>query len=137
MTHTWAQKKGKPLYRYYVCGKAHREGWQQCETRSVSASALEQAVVEQLAGMAEEVSETRNEVRVALDRAATSWWELSEQGRQTFIRTLVRRVRYDGRTGQVTIQFDHEAFREAPTDEAGIQIEERFEAEVNGNEPHD
>jgi site-specific DNA recombinase len=137
MTHTWAQKNGKPLYRYYVCGKAHRQGWQQCETRSVSASALEQAVVEQLAGMAEEVSETANEVRVALDRAATSWRELTDERRQTFIRTVVRRVRYDGRTGQVTIQFDHDAFREAPTDEAGVQIEERFEAEVNGNEPHD
>jgi hypothetical protein len=27
----------KPLYRYYVCGKAHRQGWERCETRSVSA----------------------------------------------------------------------------------------------------
>jgi site-specific DNA recombinase len=53
MIHTCAQKKGKPLYRYYVCGTAHREGWERCETRSVSAPALEQAVVNQLALMAD------------------------------------------------------------------------------------
>jgi len=64
MTHTYAQKKGKPLYRYYVCGKAHRQGWQKCETRSVSAPALEQAVIGQLAAMAGDASDASNEVRV-------------------------------------------------------------------------
>ena len=129
MTHTYAQKKGKPLYRYYVCGKAHREGWQRCETRSVSAPALEQAVVEQLAVMAN-ASDTVNEVRLALNRGATSWPELTEEGRQTFIRTLVRQVRYDGRTGKVTVQFENEAFAETATDEAA----DRIEGEMNGNE---
>jgi site-specific DNA recombinase len=66
MTHSYAQKKGRPLYRYYVCGKAHRQGWQRCETRSVSAPALEQAVVQQLAVMATD-SDPMNVVRLALD----------------------------------------------------------------------
>jgi site-specific DNA recombinase len=131
MIHTYAQKKGKPLYRYYVCGKAHRLGWEVCQTRSVSAPALEQAVVDQLAAMAEDASEARNEVRLALDRAAISWRELSDQRRQTFIRTLLRQVRYDGRTGRVTVRFDHEAFGETATNEA----EDRTGGEINGNEP--
>jgi hypothetical protein len=92
---------------------------------------MEQAVVDQLAVMAEDASETRNEVRLALDRAAISWRELSDQRRQTFIRTLVRQVRYDGVTGRVTVRFDHEAFGETATNEA----EDRTGGEINGNEP--
>ena len=131
MTHTYSQAKGKPLYRYYICGKAHREGWDRCETRSVSAPVLEQAVVEQLAVMAEDASETRNEVRLALERAATSWRQLTDERRQPFIRALVRQVRYDGRTGQVTVQFDNGELGETATDEAT----DRIEGEGNGNEP--
>jgi len=130
MTHTYAQKKGKPLYRYYVCGKAHREGWERCETRSVSAPALEQAVVDQLALMADDAG-TPNKVRLALERAATSWGQLTGEQKQTFVRTLVRQVRYDGRTGKVTIQFDNEAFLEIAAHEAA----DRIEGERNGNQP--
>jgi site-specific DNA recombinase len=50
MIHTYVNKKDR-LYRYYVCVKAHQRGWAQCETRSVSAPALEDAVVEQLRGV--------------------------------------------------------------------------------------
>jgi site-specific DNA recombinase len=122
MTHTYAQKKGRPLYRYYVCGKAHREGWKKCETRSVSAPALEQAVIGQLAVMADDSSSPSNEVRLALDRAAISWRELTDDQRPTFIRTLVRQVRYDGRTGKVTLRFDNEASRETTTDDVADRI---------------
>ncbi len=106
MTHTYAQKKGKPLYRYYVCGTAHRKGWAQCETRSVSAPILEQAVVAQLALLAGAPDSEPNEVRLALQREKLTWNQLTEEGRQSFIRTLVRQVRYDGRTGNVTVQFE-------------------------------
>jgi site-specific DNA recombinase len=123
MTHTYAQKKGKPLYRYYVCGKAHRQGWQKCETRSVSAPALEQAVVVQLAAMGDDVSNPSNEVRVALDRAGTSWREMTDDQRRIFIRTLVREVRYDGRTGKVIVRFDNGVARETATDEGSNRIE--------------
>ena len=50
MIHTYVQKK-TGLYRYYVCVKAHQRGWAQCETRCVSAPALENAVLEQLRGI--------------------------------------------------------------------------------------
>ena len=125
MIHTYAQKKGKPLYRYYVCGKAHRQGWQECETRSVSAPVIEQAVIERLALMAADTSATEtNPVRLALDCAAASWVQLTEQRRQTLIRSIVQQVSYDGRTGNVTIRFDN-----AATDGAANQIK----GDVNGN----
>jgi site-specific DNA recombinase len=50
MIHTYVNKKNR-IYRYYVCIKAHQRGWAQCETRSVSAPAIENAVVEQLRGI--------------------------------------------------------------------------------------
>lgn len=124
MIHTYAQKKGKPLYRYYVCSTAHRKGWHECETRSVSAPVLERAVVAQLAAMATDASTSgSNTVRIALDRAATSWEQLTGEGRQTFIHTLVRQVRYDGRNGKVTVQFDPEALVEAAAEQGLDPIE--------------
>jgi site-specific DNA recombinase len=47
MIHTWTKKDNR-LYRYYVCVKAQQRGWNNCPTRSVSAPALESAVVEQI-----------------------------------------------------------------------------------------
>jgi site-specific DNA recombinase len=47
MVHTYTEK-GPRLYRYYVCTKAQQQGWNRCATRSVSAPALEAAVVEQI-----------------------------------------------------------------------------------------
>ena len=53
MIHTYVQKKGKLLYRYYVCINAHQRGRNKCETRSVSAPELEGAVVDQIRGFAQ------------------------------------------------------------------------------------
>jgi site-specific DNA recombinase len=62
MIHTYVNKNGK-LYRYYVCVKAHQRGWTQCATRSVSAPALENAVVEQLRGIGGNPTVLREVVR--------------------------------------------------------------------------
>jgi site-specific DNA recombinase len=65
MIHTYVNKKDK-LYRYYVCVKAHQRGWAQCETRSVSAPAIENAVIEQLRGVGSNPA-MLHEVRRQLD----------------------------------------------------------------------
>jgi len=52
MVHTYTQKAPNKLYRYYVCVNAHQKGYNQCQTRSVSAPVIEQAVVEQIRGIA-------------------------------------------------------------------------------------
>jgi hypothetical protein len=56
---------------------------------------------------------------------------MTDEQRQIFIRTLVRQVRYDGRTGKVTVQFDNGPSRETATDETT----DRIEGEINENEP--
>jgi site-specific DNA recombinase len=47
MIHTYTVK-GPRRYRYYVCVKAQQKGWANCETKSVSAPAIEAAVVAQI-----------------------------------------------------------------------------------------
>ncbi len=183
MIHTYVERKNK-VYRYYVCIKAHQRGWAQCETRCVSAPALETAVVQQLRaigsnptimhkvlrqiedhrrkdGLAAEserievdrqLAKTTEEMRgVILSGAAESkairiaeledragrlnvrlaeiqqqltaepadptdlesalhsfdplWEQLSTWEQERFIHTLVEQIRYDGKTGTVTLGF--------------------------------
>jgi Site-specific recombinases, DNA invertase Pin homologs len=198
MIHTYVNKKDR-LYRYYVCVKAHQRGWTQCETRSVSAPALENAVVEQLRGIgqnptilrevlrklgehrheesaeiarektdiekelrniAQEMKETvsvagsagssgdvatsrlvelqdqvshltsrlaelrqqlsaiqsegvdTQDVEVALHDFDPLWKQLSTWEQEKFIRTLVEHVRYDGKSGMVTLGFRSRGMRD-------------------------
>jgi site-specific DNA recombinase len=135
MTHTYAQKKGKPLYRYYVCINAHQRGWNKCQTRSVSAPILEGAVVEQLRaiarnpGMLSEVLrrmvQNRQQdgdattpmadpvdVREALLKFDPLWDQLNTSEQERFIRTMVKEVRYDGPSQTVTVGFLSEGIKE-------------------------
>jgi site-specific DNA recombinase len=194
MVHSYVSKKNR-FYRYYVCVKAHQRGWAQCETRSVSAPALENAVVEQLHGIARnpamlrevlrQIEEHRLQDAASIDkekaaievelkkiaqatgdtasmagglRVAASdfvqlqdrmnhlggrladiqrqmagieaeranpkdveaalrefeplWEQLSTWEQERFIRTLVEQVRYDGKTGTVTVGFRSTGIRD-------------------------
>jgi len=193
MIHSYVSKQSR-VYRYYVCIKAHQRGWAKCETRSVSAPALEEAVLSQLRGLgrnpavlrsvlgeieqrraAESAVLGREQANVeaqmngvaremakvapqavhtpsALDRLAELqdqarqlnlrlaevlerraqvdddgadpktveaalqefnplWEQLSTSEQERFIRLLVEQVRYDGRTGTVTVGFRSTAAR--------------------------
>jgi site-specific DNA recombinase len=194
MIHTYVKKK-TCLYRYYVCVKAHQRGWTQCDTRSVSAPAIENAVVEQLRGIGrnptmlravlrkieehrqrevsgidsekrdielemqkiaqetggmasmaggaqfvadrlaelqdrvahlncrlaelrqqsaaveEERVETKD-VEAALHEFDPLWEQLSTWEQERFIHTLVEQVRYDGKTGTVTVGFRSRGIRD-------------------------
>jgi site-specific DNA recombinase len=50
MIHTYTDKGGM-RYRYYVCQTAMKQGWNQCETRSIPAVELEQFVLDRLAAI--------------------------------------------------------------------------------------
>ncbi|MBI4910944.1 MAG: recombinase family protein [Acidobacteria bacterium] len=66
MIHTYTVK-GPRRYRYYVCVKAQQKGWANCETKSVSAPAIETAVVQQL----RKIGSDPRIVREALNRIET------------------------------------------------------------------
>ncbi len=48
MYHTYTKKNGNKLYRYYVCETAQKLGYNQCATKSVSAPAIENFVIEKI-----------------------------------------------------------------------------------------
>ncbi len=48
MGHTYATKNGKRIYRYYVCYKAQKQGWDSCPCRSLPAEQIEAFVVDQI-----------------------------------------------------------------------------------------
>jgi site-specific DNA recombinase len=48
MGHTTANKGKNRVYRYYVCYKAQRQGWDSCPCRSLPAEQIEGFVVEQI-----------------------------------------------------------------------------------------
>lgn len=57
MMHTYTAKRGRRLYRYYVCMHAMQAGWQACRTKSISAPAIETAIVKHIrrVGLNEEI----------------------------------------------------------------------------------
>jgi site-specific DNA recombinase len=131
MTHTYVRKK-QTLYRYYVCINAHQRGWSNCDTKSVSASLLEGAVIEHirrfaqqpeiLSGALRRLEEMRREsgetqmtepahVQEAISRFDSLWEQLSTWEKEQFVRTLVAAVQYDGRTETVTLGFHSEGIR--------------------------
>ncbi len=130
MIHTYAQK-GNTRYRYYVCNNAHQRGWNKCETRSVSAPALEGAVINNLRGFAQNPAMLSEVLRrLEQDRAPDApmadpadvastlqkfdplWDQLTTWEQETFIRTLVAQVKYDGRNGEVTVGFHSEGIKQ-------------------------
>jgi site-specific DNA recombinase len=132
MTHTYSKKK-KTLYRYYVCITAHQRGYRACETKSVPAPLLEEAVVENLhrfvqqpamlSGVLRRLEEMRQEanetaitepadVQNALLKFEPLWEQLTTWEKERFIRALITEVRYDGRTETVTVGFHSEGIKE-------------------------
>ena len=132
MTHTYV-KKDQTLYRYYVCVTAHQRGYSACETKSVPAPLLENAVVENLrrfvqqpamlSGVLRRLEEMRQEsneteitepadVQDALLTFEPLWEQLTNAERERFIRALITEVRYDGRAETVTVAFHSEAIKE-------------------------
>jgi len=65
MIHSYTARHSK-RYRYYVCYQAQQRGWKNCETKSVSAPAIEAAVLESIRKLCANpglASETARQVR--------------------------------------------------------------------------
>jgi site-specific DNA recombinase len=131
MTPSHACKNGAIRYRYYVCGNAQRRGWHVCPSKSLSAPAIEQFVLERLRGVANdpaflkealaETADPNDSLLAGGDAAApnravtnlaralagfTHIWEtlaLDEQVR--LLRLAIERVEYDGHRGKAMITF--------------------------------
>ena len=97
MIATYTAKRGR-RFRYYVCQRARRNGWDSCPTKAVPAVLIEDSVVAQL-----RTALSSEEIRREL-QAAEGDWQLFQQGDPAgLVRAVVENILYDGSTGAVTL----------------------------------
>lgn len=97
MPHTHSVRKGT-RYRYYVCLRAQKRGWNACPSRSIPAAEIERFVIDRIRREAQAVGPAL----AALDGA---WEALSLPQQARFLHLLLERVDYDGRSGEMAITF--------------------------------
>jgi len=85
MSHSYSQR-GERRYRYYVCGRAQKQGWATCPTKSLPAGEIERFVVERIRSigtdpklLAEVVRKARADVQERADGLAQDRHELERE----------------------------------------------------------
>ncbi len=89
MIHSYTARKSK-RYRYYVCYQAQQRGWKNCETKSISAPAIEAAVLESIRRLGADpalAAETARQARSQLARRVGEI-ELDQTAAQKQLRQL-------------------------------------------------
>jgi len=81
MVHGWT-RKGRTLYRYYVCDKAHKRGWGTCPTKSVPAIRIEEFVVDQIRAIGKDSEVRRGTFEQALAQVATQKGALAREAKR-------------------------------------------------------
>ncbi len=67
MSHTYSAGKQNKRYRYYVCTRAQKEGWDKCPSKSLPAAEIERFVVERIRSIGKDpslIAETLEQARV-------------------------------------------------------------------------
>jgi len=78
MMHTYTMRKSK-RYRYYVCYNAQQKGWQNCETKSVQAQAIERAVLDSIRRIGTDPKLAEAVAAEALDQVAGQRRDLDQE----------------------------------------------------------
>jgi len=68
MVHSYTIRGDKCRYRYYVCSKAQKEGWQSCPSKSVPAGEIERFVVERIRRVSQDPALTAETIRQASEQ---------------------------------------------------------------------
>jgi site-specific DNA recombinase len=92
--------RGARRYRYYVCQGARQKGWKTCPTKSVAASRIEESLLAQL-----RLRLSDQPTRLTLHVLESDWQAFLEGDPTRLVRALVQTIRYDGRTGLVSIKL--------------------------------
>jgi site-specific DNA recombinase len=92
--------KGDRRFRYYLCRTAKNNGRNSCPTKSVAARVIEGSVVEQV-----RLALDSEKARAELNVSETERQSFDEDRPEEFIRSIVRRVVYEGVTGTVSLEL--------------------------------
>jgi len=81
MGHTYSAQ-GTKRYRYYVCLRAQKRGWDKCPTKSVPAGEIERFVVEQIKGIGKDPAVLKETLRQARGQSQRSLAGLQTEERR-------------------------------------------------------
>ncbi len=89
MSHSYSQKKGSRLYRYYVCQRAQKRGWKHCPAPSIPAGEIERFIVDEIKAIGRDqdvieatLAETRVQVAQTGDRLSLEREDLRDELRE-------------------------------------------------------
>jgi site-specific DNA recombinase len=104
MLHTYTMRKSK-RYRYYVCYNAQQRGWNICETKSVAAHSIEEAVIESIRKLGTNPELARETVQQARAQVATRIEQLKRE--ESTAKERLRRLNVEiARTAATSDQMD-------------------------------
>lgn len=107
MTHTYAQKNGK-RYRYYICAKALKQGYDSCPDPTVNAQVMEDAACNCLKKVVEESKGAHGALK---DFFAFTWDALFPAERGRIFRSVLERLYYHGKTGTLSLALNDGGLR--------------------------
>ncbi len=128
MTPTYSQK-GRIRYRYYLCLKAHRRGWDSCPSKSVSAREIEKFIVDHIRAIGRDPDLVARTVKEAEKILATRKAELGGEARG--IRKELDQAHASLRSRMATVSGDGKTPRRdqgAATEETIRDLEDRLAA---------
>jgi site-specific DNA recombinase len=103
MMHTYTTR-GTKRYRYYVCYNAQQKGWKNCETKSVSAQAIETAVLDSVRRLGTEPRLAKAVAAEAIEQTARRRRALTEETEALHrsVRQLSQRIAREATGGENT-----------------------------------
>jgi len=81
MHHTYTKKSGNKLYRYYVCETAQKQGYSKCPTKSVSAPAIENFVVDKIKNIGKSPTVLEETTKNLMTQLTASQKSLESEGK--------------------------------------------------------
>jgi len=104
MTHTYTNKNPNKRYRYYVCVRAQKQGWDVCPTKSLPAAEIERFVINQIRCIGKDQHLIAETLKQAETQINDQFRELEEKckalsqklkGHNTEVRQLISTLRSD------------------------------------------
>jgi site-specific DNA recombinase len=89
MTPSHTTRQGRKRYRYYVCSRAQKQGWQTCPSKSVPAGEIERFVVDRIRAIGRDPALQQETFTAARAQAGARAEEL-EAERRGLVRDLAR-----------------------------------------------
>lgn len=105
MVHTYTIKKGRHKYRYYLCSKAQKLGYDHCPNKFINAEDIEQRVIDIIRN--ELPSDQKISNITEFEAIASPIWDsLFVEEKRKIIRTLIEDVSYDARSQQIEVALN-------------------------------